>query len=203
MLHTCAFAREQPRTRRCTIHPCLTTTLTRNTTEHVNSVHIWVSQLLKYSFAYPWMCSVDSLLVNTGMERGRSWSSLDSDVSSGKSAGAIAKDRGWPSSSVSCQIASHCLVQAVVVPSVCWRPLVIRTVPRLEDRHIRGRRKFAEQMLARLALGSGRRIARKISSSRRLILDVICFSGEKVFKVDAAAPGHPFSHICSRKTGAT
>ena len=44
------------------------------------------------------MRSVDSLLVNKEMGRGSSWSSLDletleSDVSSCKSAGAIAKDR--------------------------------------------------------------------------------------------------------------
>ena len=36
--------REQPRTQRCIIHQCtLTTTLTQNTTKHVNSVHIWIS----------------------------------------------------------------------------------------------------------------------------------------------------------------
>ena len=39
-------------------------------------------------------------------------------------------------------------------------PLVIRTVPHLQDRHIRDRRKFAEEMLARLALGSGRHVIR-------------------------------------------
>ena len=38
-------------------------------------------------------------------------------------------------------------------------------------------------MLSRLALGSGRRV----STSRRLDLDVICFSNEKIFRVDAAA----------------
>ena len=54
-------------------------------------------------------------------------------------------------------------------------------------------------MLAILALASERRIARKILSSGRLNLDVICFSDEKVFKVDAAAPGHEFSHIFSVK----
>ena len=58
-----------------------------------------------------WMRSVDSLLVNKRMGRGSSWSSLDletleSDVSSGKSAGAIAKDRGWPSSSVCQRVAA-------------------------------------------------------------------------------------------------
>ena len=42
------------------------------------------------------MRSIESLLVNKGMGRGSSWSSLDleiveSDVSSGKSAGAIAR----------------------------------------------------------------------------------------------------------------
>ena len=83
------------------------------------------------------------------------------------------------------------------------RPLVVRPVHHLEDRHIRDRRTFAEEMLARLSLGSGRRIARKISSGRRLNLDVICFSDEEVFKVDAAAPGHPFSHIFLEKTWAT
>ena len=51
------------------------------------------------------MRPIESLLVNEGICRGSSWSSLDletleSDVSSGKSAGSIAKDRGWPSSSV-------------------------------------------------------------------------------------------------------
>ena len=45
------------------------------------------------------MRSVDSLLVTKGMGRGGSWWSLDletleRDVSSGKSAGAITKDRG-------------------------------------------------------------------------------------------------------------
>ena len=72
------------------------------------------------------------------------------------------------------------------------RPLVIRTVPHLQDRHIRDRRKFAEEMLARLALGSGRRISRKISTSRRLDLDVICFRDEKIFRSDAVAPGRSF-----------
>ena len=46
---------------------------------------------------------VDTLVANNGVGRGSSWSSLDletleSDASSGKSAGAIAKDRGWTSS---------------------------------------------------------------------------------------------------------
>ena len=40
-----------------------------------------------------------------------SWSldleTLESDASSGKSAGAIAKDRGWPSSSVRQRVAAH------------------------------------------------------------------------------------------------
>ena len=46
------------------------------------------------------------------------------------------------------------------------RPLVIRRVPHLEDRLIRDRRKFAEEMLARLALASGRRVSRKINAAR-------------------------------------
>ena len=82
------------------------------------------------------------------------------------------------------------------------RPLVIRTVPHLEDRHIRDRRKFAEEMLARLALGSGRRIARKIATSRPLDLDVTCSSDETIFRVDAVAPGHVF-YIFSGKIGPT
>ena len=57
------------------------------------------------------MRSVDSMLINKTMGRGSSWSSLDletleSDVSSGKLAGAIAKDRGWPSSSVRQRVAA-------------------------------------------------------------------------------------------------
>ena len=57
------------------------------------------------------MRSVESLLVNKGMDRGSSWSSLDletleSEVSSSKSAGAIAKVRGWRSSSVRQRVAA-------------------------------------------------------------------------------------------------
>ena len=59
------------------------------------------SQLFVSSFTHQCMRPIESLLVNKGMGRGNSWSSLDletleSDVSSGKSAGSIAKDRGWP-----------------------------------------------------------------------------------------------------------
>ena len=141
------------------------------------------------------MRPVESLLVNKGMGRGSSWSSLDletleSDVSSGKSAGTIAKDRGWPSSSVRQRVAAikrgdpsphyvggtpelldeirefieevHGRISEKIVSNrftLCrtssrkairclrLRPLVIRTVPHLEDRHIRDRRKFAEEML--------------------------------------------------------
>ena len=40
----CAVTHEHPRARRCTIHPrILTTTLTQNTSNHVNSEHIWIS----------------------------------------------------------------------------------------------------------------------------------------------------------------
>ena len=57
------------------------------------------------------MRPIESLLVNKGIGRGSSWSSLDletleSDVSSGKSAGSIAKDSGWPSSSVRQRVAA-------------------------------------------------------------------------------------------------
>ena len=57
------------------------------------------------------MRSIESLLVNKGTGRGSSWSSLDFetleiDVSSGTSAGSIAKDRGWPSSSVRQRVAA-------------------------------------------------------------------------------------------------
>ena len=57
------------------------------------------------------MRPIESLLVDKGMGRGCSWSSLDletleSDVSSGKSAGSIAKDRRWPSSSVRQRVAA-------------------------------------------------------------------------------------------------
>ena len=164
------------------------------------------------------------------MGRGSSWSSLDlktleSAVSSGKSAGSIAKDRGWPSSIVRHRVAAlkrgdpaqhhvggsprltpelldeirefideeHERISVKIVSNrftlsrtssrkairlLRLRPLVIRTVPHLQDRHIRDRRKFAEEMLARFALGSGRRVSRKISTSRRLNLDVTCFSDE-------------------------
>ena len=40
----CTFAHEHPGTRGCTIHPCtLTPTLTNNTTNHCISVHMWIS----------------------------------------------------------------------------------------------------------------------------------------------------------------
>ena len=40
----CAFTHEHPGTRRCTIHPrTLTTTLIRNKTNHCISAHIWIS----------------------------------------------------------------------------------------------------------------------------------------------------------------
>ena len=200
------------------------------------------------------MRPVKSLLVNKGVGRGSSWSSLDletleSDVSSGKSAGAIAKDCGWPSSSVRQRVAAikrgdpspryvggverrltpelldeirelieeeHGRISVKIMSNrftlsrtssrkairlVHLRPLVIRTVPHLQDRHIRDRRKFAEEMLARLVLGSGRRIARKISTSRRLDMDVICFSDEKIVRVDAAAPGRSFHTFYRGKVG--
>ena len=161
-------------------------------------------------------------------------------MSSGKSAGSIAKDRGWPSSSFRQRVAAikrgdpspsyvgegtrrltpelldeirefieeeHGRISVKIVSNrftlsrACCRkaisclrlrPLVIRTVPHLEDRHIRDRRKFAEELLARLALASGKRISRKISSSRLPNLDVICFSDEKIFRADAVAPGRSF-----------
>ena len=59
----------------------------------------------------------------------------------------------------------------------------------------------AEEMLARLALGSGRRISRKIATCRRLDLDVICFSDEKIFRVDAVAPGQRFHTFPREKQG--
>ena len=138
-------------------------------------------------------------------------------MSSGRSAGACAKDRGWPSSSARQRVAAikrgdpspryvggverrltpelldeirefieeeHGRISVTIVSNrftlsrtssqkalrcLLLRLLVIRTVHNLEDRHIRDRRKFAEEMLARLALASGRRISRKIATSRRLI----------------------------------
>ena len=136
------------------------------------------------------------------MGRGSSCSSLDletleSDVSSGKSAGSIAEDRGWPSSSVRQRVAAikrgdtpelldeirefieeeHGRIAVKIVSNritlsrtssrkaircLRLRPLVIHTVPHLQDRHIRDRRKFAEELLARLALGSGRGRSRRV-----------------------------------------
>ena len=190
--------------------------------------------LFASSFAHQWMLPNESLLVNKGMGRGSSWSSLDletleSDVSSRRSAGAIDKDRGVAKKQCSstccgnqarrpvstlcrleptafdaralgrdprvhrggtwanfkektCQIASHCLVPAVERLSVIcacvrrksaqcpiWRTVTSVIVASSQ-----------REMLARLALASGRRISRKISSSRRLNLDVICFSDENL-----------------------
>ena len=65
------------------------------------------------------------------------------------------------------RIASHCLALAVVKARrlLRLRSLVIRTVPYLQDRHIRDLRNFAEEMLAKSALASGRRISKKINKS--------------------------------------
>ena len=173
-----------------------------------------------------------------------SWSSIDletleSDVSSGKSAGAIAKDRGWPRNSVrqrdaavdrgdpsprfvggierrltlelldeireffeedngriSVKVVSKATksnhivsyLQSKKPSAVCACVHRSPALRHLQDRHIRDRRKCAEEMLAKLALGSGRRISRKISASRRLDLDVICPNFEKIFRNDAVAP---------------
>ena len=123
----------------------------------------------------------------------------------GQVGGCIAKDRGWPSSSVRQRVAAikrgdpsprcvggstrrltpelldeirefieeeHGRISVNIVSNrfalsrtysrkaircLRLRPLVIRTVPHLQDHHIRDPRKFAEEMLARLALGSRRR----------------------------------------------
>ena len=178
------ISHDHPRTRRCTIHPCtLTTTLTKNTTHHISSVHIWTS------LACQWMRSVGSchLIGRRGL-------------GSGKSARAIAKDRRWPSKAAvfvnllrQSSEETRRRVMSVVLKGVkrqsSWtrcpsssrrtmgrismkfvskrftlcragsrdalrllrlRPWVIRTVPTLQDRHIRDRPKFAEEMLARL-----------------------------------------------------
>ena len=63
------------------------------------------------------MRSVEPLLVNKGIGRGSCWSSLDletleGDVSTGKPAGAIAKDRGWPSSKAKKQCVINVLRQS-------------------------------------------------------------------------------------------
>ena len=73
----------------------------------------------------------------------------------------------------------------------------------LQDRHVRVRRNFAEELLARLALAPGRRISRKISSSRRLNLDVSCFSDEKLFRVNVVAPAHGVHTFPKGKIGPT
>ena len=231
-MDVCAFTHEQPKTRRCTIHPCtLTTTLTQNTTNHVNSVHVWIS------FAtYPWMRS----------EASGSWQPLERDESSGKSAGAIANDRGVALQ----QCSSTCAAlkrrdpaprhvggvarsltpelldeigdfieeehRRVSVRTVAIRFTLSRTCSRKALRLLRLRSlvirtvpicKTVTSVIVATSLKRcwrgwrlhlARRISRKISSRRRLNLDVICFSDEKIFKVDAAVPLHGF-HTFSRE----
>ena len=75
------------------------------------------------------------------MGRGSSWSSLDlgtleSDVSSGKLAGAIAKDRGWPSSSVRQSVAA--LKPEDAAPRLC-RPRLCRWQATASDTGALGR----------------------------------------------------------------
>ena len=93
-----AFTQEHPRTRRCTIHPrTQTTTLTHNTTNHVNSVHIWISLATVYLFSRVSGCALLIPCWST-----REWvvaalgrlETLERNVSSG----AIVKDRRKPSS---------------------------------------------------------------------------------------------------------
>ena len=232
----CAFTHEQPRTRRCTIHPCaLTTTLTKNNKSRQFRAHLDQSRNCLYPFP-----------LSKGMGRGSFWSSLDletleSDVSSGKSAGAIAKDRGWakqqrsstccgPRPKRSCSTLCQWCCKAFDAKALgrdlrvhrggtwanfsedCSKSLHIVSnlqskgspfAALLQDRHIRDRRNVAEDMLARLALASGRRISRKLHRAVRLNLDVICFSDEKIFKVDAGCfQATVFTHFLGGENGA-
>ena len=99
------------------IHVRTHTRTAKHTTLHHPSMHSGNdtnpkhNKSLQFRSHLLWMRSVESLLVNKGMGHGSSWSSLDletleSDVSSGKSAGAIAKVRGWPSRSVCQRVAA-------------------------------------------------------------------------------------------------
>ena len=196
------------------------------------------------------MRSVESLLENMGKGRGSTWSSLDletlgSDVSSGKSAGAIAKDRGWPSSSVRLRVAAlkrgdlaprrvggaarrltpgllddirefieeeHGRISGTIVSNrfalsrtssrkaVCClhlHPLVIRTVLHRENRHIRDRRKFVEEMLARLALASRGRSQRVDGRTWTLLASAMIKSTELTLWLQVTG----FTHLLRENKG--
>ena len=111
-MNICAFTHEHPGTRRCTIHPrTLTTTPSKNTKKHRISVHIDQSRNCLYLLSRVSGCALLNLCWSTrewvvAARRRWTWRTLDSDVSSGKSAGSIAKDRGWPRSSVRQRVAA-------------------------------------------------------------------------------------------------
>ena len=93
MMDTCAFTHEHPRTRRCTIHP---RTLHDDTAPKHNNSRQFRTHLEQF---------LNSLVRLDQQRNGSSQhlsaldlETLESDVSSGKSAGAIAMDSGWPSS---------------------------------------------------------------------------------------------------------
>ena len=156
---------------RSDLNSCKCRTLTRMLTKHSTipciSAHLWISvATVCFVFGRVFDACGCIVVVNSGMGCGSSWSTMDletleSDVSSGKSAGAIANDRGWPISSVRQNVAAlkrrdpapryvgTCRRRAIRLLRL--RPIVIRTVLHLDDRHIYDRRKFAEEMLARLA----------------------------------------------------
>ena len=194
------------------------------------------------------MRSVESLLVNKGTG-GSSGSQLDletleSDVSSGKSAGAIAEDRGWPSSSARQRVAA--IKRGDPSPRHAggverrWTPELLDEMREfIEEEHgrISVRTVAIRYTLSRFCSRKALRLLRvcsapfaglvtsvivatwlkrcrrgwrlhldgaprgRFSSSRRLNLDVNCFSDKKIFKVDAAVPGHGLHTFSRGKQG--
>ena len=137
-----------------------------------------VSQVFASSFAHQWMRPIESLLVNKGMGRGSSWLSLDLETLEsadqhdcrGAQNAPLAGGR-WSSVRLSSSVRSENFSRiSVKMVSNCF------TLSRTFNR-------FAEVMLARLALGSGRRIsstslasATRKSSELTLWLQVAVFT---------------------------
>ena len=183
-----AFTHEHPRTRLCTIHPCtLTPTLTQNTTRHCISVHTWIS-LATVCFVF---CHRRADFVRIACsERAPKRRSCRLKSRS------FLRERRRPTRLQRCPGRSACR----------WK-VVIRTLELLDEirefledssemvssRFTLSRTfsRFAEEMLARLALGS-----RKAHSEH-----VTCFSDEKIVRVDAVAPGRSFHTFSQAKQG--
>ena len=176
----CAFTHEHPGTRRCTIHPCtLAPTLTNNTTNHCISVHIW-DQSRKCLYPLSRVCGCALLNIFVGRQGNGSWQLL-------VVAGLGDSGERRPTRLQRCPGRSTCR----------WK-IVIRTLELLgEIREFL--EDFSENGVKSLHIVSylqslRRRDAGEVGAwiCKAHFEHVTCFSDEKIFRIDAVAPGRSF-----------